>query len=127
MSVEVAVCYTDLSVVRVPWDEKQNLLLTEVLSIAVLFDGDPQRECRSIGHDFYQLVWTDTQVCLTGHDGDYAWRSFELDRAGDPIKDWIFPFGFRANTIEFVGAYTDNARDWQTALDIFGDPNGLMW
>ncbi len=123
MKTEIAICYGDLSVVRVPWDEKESLSRTGVLSIALIILGQTQRCQSSISHDYYQLIWTDTECCLTGHDGDYGFYSLS-DAKRSP--DWRFPFIMPANCIEFEGVYVGK-EDWQKALTIYADPNGGMF
>lgn len=123
MAVEIAVCYSNIEVVRLPWAQRDRLALDGVLSLAVICPGDPQGECRSIYHDFYQLVWDDSHFCLTGHDGDYGFYSFtEPD-----VVEWRFPFDLRENSLEFIGAYADTDELWQKALDIYGDRSGPMY
>lgn len=117
---EVAVLYHDLNVVRVAWADKRTLKFTDVLAIAVLNDG--KRNQSSILHDYYQLIWTDTDCCLTGHDGDYGFFSFD---GGTP--DWRFPFLMPTNYIEFEGVYQHDQKKWQEALLIYADPDGGMF
>lgn len=116
MQAEVAVLYGDLDIVRVPWNEKQSLQRDQVLAVAVIRPG-VIRQC-SILHDYYQLIWTETEFCLTGHDGDYGFY-------GADGVDWRFPFVLPDNCIEFDGVYVNND-DWQKALLIYADPNGGM-
>lgn len=118
-STEVAVLYHDLNVVRVTWADKQTLKLDRVLAIAVLNAGK-RNQC-SISHDFYQLIWTDTDCCLTGHDGDYGFFPFD-----GSAPDWRFPFLMPENCIEFDSVYV--SKDiWQRALTIYADPYGDMF
>lgn len=119
MLTQVAILYSDLNVVRVPWADKETLKRTDVLAIAVISDGK-RNQC-SISHDYYQLIWTDTDCCLTGHDGDYGFFPFD---GSDP--DWRFPFMMPEDCIEFEGVYV-NKDDWQKALLIYADPNGGMF
>ncbi len=128
----IVICYADaieeegFSIVRVPWEEKLTLRRKGVLSIAVLFPGDPNRECRSIYHDYYQLIWTDTAVCLTGHDGDLAFYSFEPTSKGEVQKEWRFPFILPENCIEFEGETIDS-RKFKKSMDLYGDRKGVMY
>lgn len=115
----IAVLYKDLKIVRVPWAEKQTLKRDTVLAIAVL-DGGKRNQC-SISHDYYQLIWTETDCCLTGHDGDYGFYPFD---GGPP--DWRFPFQMSGYCIEFEGVYVSK-EDWQRALAIYADPDGGMF
>lgn len=117
---EIAVLYASLELVRVPWKDKQTLKLEDVEAIAVI--GKRWRQC-SILHDYYQLVWTDTDCHLSGHDGDYGFYPFG---ARDP--DWRFPFIIPENSLEFTteSSYLSK-KDWQKALEIYADPNGGMF
>ena len=116
--------YGDLSLVRVPWEEKRILRRTGVLAISVVAAGHPRnRRQSSISHDWYQLIWTDVDSCLTGHDGDYGFCRFD-----DPnIVDWRFPFILPENSIEFEGVYTKTQEDWKAALVIYADQSGQMF
>lgn len=118
-AAEVAVLYDDLTVKRVDWDDRRTLKQDKVLAIAVTNNG--KRTQGSISHDYYQLIWTDTDCCLTGHDGDYGFFPFD---GGDP--DWRFPFVIPTHCIEFEGVYVDKD-DWQKALEIYADPDGGMF
>ncbi len=123
INTEIAVLYTGLNLVRVPWDEKERLKRDGVIAIAVLIAGQNKRFLCSIGHDYYQLVWTDKDCCLTGHDGDYGFYKF-----ADPNRDtdWRFPFIMPKNCIEFEGAYADKD-EWGKALLIYADQSGRMF
>lgn len=120
IETEIAVLYNNLRVVRVPWVEKLSLRRDNVLALAVLNNGK-RNQC-SILHDYYQLIWTDADCCLTGHDGDYGFYS--LDEPN--VVDWRFPFVIPENCIEFEGVYVDK-EDWQRALEIYADPDGGMF
>lgn len=122
MKVEVAVLYSDMKVVRVPWIEKEILRRNDVIAISIPNADGKRRHQSSIRHDFYQLVWTDTDCCLTGHDGDYGFYGL-IDR---DVVDWRFPFDMPENSIEFEGVYV-SAEDYKIAEAIFGDPNGEMF
>lgn len=120
MKAEVAILYADLSIVRVSWDEKHSLPRENIEAIAVI--GEQWRQC-SILHDFYYLVWTDTDCNLSGHDGDFGFYPFDGREA-----DWRFPFILPDNTIEFT---TENAllnkAYWKRAQEIYNDPDGGMY
>lgn len=120
--VEVAVLYEELKLIRVPWDGKHELRHDGVVAIAICGTGH-KRVQSEISHDFYELVWTDTDCCLTGHDGDYGFFSLTKLKK-DP--DWRFPFILPENCIEFEGVYVDKD-EWQEALLIYSDPNGGMF
>ena len=120
MVTEVAVLYDDLNVIRVPWNKKRSLQTNQVLAIAILHSDRKRNQC-SILHDYYQLVWTDDDCCLTGHDGDYGF--YNLHTIG---VDWRFPFIMPQNCIEFEGIYVSK-EDWQKALLIYADPGGGMF
>lgn len=119
MTTEVAILYSDLKVIRVPWADKHSLRRDYVLAMAVLIGGK-RNQC-SISHDYYQLVWSDTDCCLTGHNGDYGFYSFDGDDT-----DWRFPFLMPDNSIEFESIYVGK-EVWGKALEIYADPNGGMF
>ena len=114
---EITVLYDDLNITKVAWDEKHSLRLDKVLAIAILNGG--KRNQSVILHDYYHLIWTDTDCCLTGHDGDYGFY-------GVDGVDWRFPFLMPENSIEFEGVYVSKD-DWEKALLIYADPDGGMF
>jgi len=120
--VEVAVLYGDLSIVRVPWDEKLTLRRDNVIAIAVLNSLDIKRRQSSIEHDYYQIIWTDEDCCLTGHDGDYGFSRFDNPQ----VVDWRFPFILPENSIEFEGITIDK-EEYAKAKSIYSDPDGGMF
>lgn len=120
MKAEVAVLYSDLNIVRVPWEEKRTLETRDVEAIAII--GEQWRQC-SILHDFYYLVWTDTDCNLSGHDGDFGFWPFD-----GHLADWRFPFILQENTIEFTTEHSLlNKVDWARAQEIYADPNSGMY
>lgn len=118
--VEVAILYANLKVVRVSWADKRTLDLCNVEAIAVI--AEQWRQC-SIMHDFYHLVWTDSDCNLSGHDGDYGFYPFD---ARDP--NWRFPFIMPENSLMFTTEHAMlNKEDWQKVLEIYADPDGSMF
>jgi len=88
---EISVLYSDLSIVRVPWDKKETLRRDEVIAIST-------KEQHSIEHDYYHIIWDDFGYCLTGHDDMYAFHSFNSGEV-----EWRFPYILPKNSIEFKG------------------------
>lgn len=123
-NAEVAVLYNDLVIQRVVWDDKHTLERVGVLAIAVLHSDEEQRHQSEIGHDLYQLVWTDIDCCLTGHDEDYQF--VKLNAPTLENRAWRFPFIMPRNSMEFEGIYVDDIV-WQRALAIYADPDGGMF
>lgn len=123
--MEVAVMYADLQIQRVAWRDKDSLRRDGVICIAVLnplrkhFTKRPQA---LIEHDFYLLTWTDTECCLTGHNGDYGFYSF----AKPEQVDWRFPFILTPNSIVFEGGTIPSERYAEAKL-IYADPAGGMF
>lgn len=118
--IEIVVLYNDLRIVRVPWIDKLTLDTRDVEAIAII--GKQWRQC-SILHDFYYLVWTDTDCNLSGHDGDFGFFSFDSRNI-----DWRFPFILPENSIEFTTENSMlNKEDWTRALEIYADPEGGMF
>ena len=117
---EIAILYERLQLVRVDWADRQTLRRDGVIAITICAPG--QRYQSSIAHDYYQLVWTEKDCCLTGHDGDYGF--FSLTEPG--VIDWRFPFILPENSIEFLGVYVSK-EEYAEARIIFGDPNGDMF
>lgn len=120
-NTEVAVLYADLSVVRVPWEDKLTLKREDVIAISVISPNHHKRMLAEIEHDYYQLVWTDTDVCLTGHDGDYLFCSLT-----SADYEWRHPFDLPENSIEFKGA-TIPSDQYEKAKRIFGNMQGPMY
>jgi len=118
IKAEIAVLYRDLEIVRVPWAERCTLDTCDVEAIAVI--GEQWRQC-SISHDYYQLIWTDSDCCLTGHDGDYGFYSLNGSKV-----EWRVPFILPENCIEFQSVYISK-QGWQKALAIYADPDGGMF
>lgn len=121
MTVEVAVLYANLAVVRVRWEDKRTLQLDEVIAVSVVSRKYHKRLLAEIEHDYYLLIWTDTEVCLSGHDDDYLFCSLD-----GPGYRWRFPFDLPLHSIEFKGATID-AVEYEKAKAIFGDPQGPMY
>jgi len=119
--VDIAVLYADLEVDRVSWADKANLKRDEVLAISVVSTEHHKRLLSKIGHDYYQLVWTDDDVCLTGHDDDYMFCSLT-----GPGFGWRFPFMLPDSSIEFEGV-TVHSDQFEKAKLIYGDPKGPMY
>ena len=117
----IAILYSGLNLVRVQWDRKDTLLHHDVICIAVIHP-DNKRFQSAIGHDYYQLIWTDDDCCLTGHDGDYGF--FSLTDPGQ--VDWRFPFIMPENVIEFEGVYVSK-EEYAEAKLLFADPDGGMF
>jgi len=119
-SVDIVVLYEGLKLVRVAWDLKNILSREGVIALAICAFG--KRYQSSIHHDYYQLVWTDIDCCLTGHDGDYGF--FSLTEPG--VVDRRFPFILPENSIEFHGVYVSKD-EYNEAKLIFADLNGGMF
>lgn len=123
--IEVAVMYADLHIERVPWGAKDTLRRDGVICIAVLNDKRQyfsKRQQALIEHDFYILTWTDTECCLTWHDGDYGFFSFDKPEQAD----WRFPFILTPNSIVFEGE-TIESEEYAKAKSIFADLQGGMF
>jgi hypothetical protein len=116
---EVAVMYSGLRIVRVPWAGRESLQRDDVIAVAVINDAHVRR-CAVIEYDWYQLIWTDTDYCLTGHDEPY--RFFNLEGR---VVETRFPFVMPENSIEFEGVQV-SAAEYAKAKEIFADPDGGM-
>lgn len=121
MSIEIAILYEDLVVVRMPWDKKEILARDGVIAISIINSLAVKRQC-SIQHDLYQLIWTDTDYCLTGHDDDYGFINFK----NPDLIDWRFPFIMPENSMEFEGEIIPGDQ-YSKAKLIYADPDGGMF
>jgi len=137
MSTDIAICYGDLSVVRVPWKDKRRLQTDQVLCIALINNEHPRpydRQQGAIRNDFYLLAWDDDACCLWGYDDNLYWFNFAnpWDKWGeDPKAPGIGfthrnPFSMLRNSIVFEGVFVDKRVFAQAAL-IFDDRDGPMY
>lgn len=122
--------YGDLSLVRVPWSEKESLRRDFVISIAVLHPERPrlhQRYQASIEYDYYALIWDDDSCYLGGWDDDKYW--FNLH------KPWLkygegfiykFPYILPKTSILFEGVMIDGDL-YAKAKKQFYDREGGMY
>ena len=129
---EVAILYSDLNVVRVPWTDKKKLQQDNVLAIAVLQEdrpviGNPPSRSRYqavIEFDWYVLTWTATDSYLGGYDDD-DYLFFSLTKPSE-LVDWRFPFLMPKNSLLFKGAQVV-PEQYAKAKEIFNDRNGEMF
>ena len=127
---EIAVMYGDLSIVRVPWAERESLRRDYVLSIAILQPDRPRKHTRYQAvceFDYYVLAWSETDCYLGGYDDNLYWFSLT-----EPWKKYgegfihKFPFILPENSILFEGVMIDKD-EYAKAKKIFLDRDGGMY
>lgn len=127
MQPDVAVMYGDLSIVRVPWDQKHTLPTTGVLFIELLNTERPLKRQRFQGqyeNDFYVLSWTETHANLWGYDDNFWWHELEAQWA--PDFKHRFPFELPADSIQFKGVQVEEV-EWQKAKRLYNNRDGKMF
>jgi len=127
---DVVVLYGGLSLVRVPWDEKDMLVTDGVLSIAIVH-SDPKnlnkRRQAVCEYDYYVLAWGDNSSYLGGYDDDFYW--FSLTEPWKPHGEGFvhrFPYILPENSILFEGVMVDK-EVYAGAKRIFSDRDGGMY
>ena len=127
ITAEVAVLYSDLSIVRVPWARKDQLRIDKVLAVALVHPDRPAKSKRYQGvmeYDWYLLTWTADECLLGGYDEDYYW--FSLTEPWLTPRKSPLPFTVPADSILFEGVQV-SAAVYEKAKLIYDDRSGGMF